>query len=812
MNKYSESEEEFGLLPDQPIDLLGILIKYLSYWKWFSLSLIICIAIAGIYLQFALPNYGIKTSILIKDDVKGGSSVEMNVFKDMSIITQKNNVDNEVELLKNSLILEKVVRELGVYVSYNQINTLWWVQKLGIDELFPEFGKYKSLVLYGDECPILLSLPDNVLDDLKTYHEFKVLVHPNGRCEFYGVYDDKPFRVDALTSDKEVKLPFGTINISKSNFKPTENMLVEVTIENSMSVADNFLKQLKIELASKSSSVVNISLVCSNIAMGKDFLKKFIEVYNREEINDQLAMATKTSKLIEEHLNALSIELSNIESQAESYKQSQGITNLTSQSEMYNSQTADTEQKRVELETQLSIVSNLNKYIQSNDGREELIPSNSGIKSSGLNEMISYYNKLILDKNRLSRIASGSNQAMVDLNNKIESTYNTVKSGLLNEQNNLQIAYRDLSSKYNQTSARIRAVPRQEREYTEIKRQQSVREGLFLFLLQKKEEKYMNMSSVVPSTKLIDNVRYEGPVSPRSKIILLSALLIGLLIPVIGVKARDLLRYQIESKEELKALSIVPILGEIPRTGQMGKVMVQENNTDSFTELVRLLRTNLLFVMDSPEKKVINMLSSVSGEGKTFVTINLAMSLALLEKKVLMIELDIRKPRLAEYIGIVNKEGISLFLSGQISQEKIVIPSGIHPNLSIVTAGIIPPNPNELLTKPALDNLIADFRTQFDYILLDTAPVGVVSDSFLLNRLADVNLYVVRADYTPKKNIEEATILYKMKKLKNMYFILNDVDLTKHTYHYGYGKKYGYGYGYGKNKHTYGYSSDTPKS
>ena len=320
------------------------------------------------------------------------------------------------------------------------------------------------------------------------------------------------------------------------------------------------------------------------------------------------------------------------------------------------------------------------------------------------------------------------------------------------------------------------------------------------------------MSAVAPSTKLIDTVRYAGPVAPRKKIILFSSLLIGLLIPVIGIKIRDLMRYQIENKEELEAFSTVPVLGEIPKTDQTGNVLVKENSTDSFTEMVRLLRANVLFVMDDPDKKVINLLSSVSGEGKTFVTINLAISLALLDKKVLIIELDIRKPKLSEYMGIENKTGITLYLSGQISQSELVKPTGIHPNLSIITAGTIPPNPNELLAKPALDKLIDDLRQNFDYIVIDTAPIGVVSDSFLLNRLTDVTLYVVRAEFTPKKDIEDATILYKKKKLKNMYFVLNDVDLTKHTYRYGYGKKYGYGYGYGKSRHTYGYTSDTEKS
>lgn len=812
MNKYPEKVDDYNPLTEKPVDFIGLLIKYISYWKWFILSLIICITIAAIYLRYTLPKYEVKTSVLFKDDSKGSGSVEMNVFNDMSIITQKNNIDNILELLKNSVIIEKTVTELGLYTSYTSINTIPLIQKTGINRYFPNFGRYREKVLYGDECPVLISLPDSTLKYFTGQVVFEVLMHPYGLYEFSGTYAEKKFNIKASFSDKKVMLPFGVVNIKRGNIKLSKDMLIEVAIHQPSNVANYFLSQMKMVLASKTGSVVDLSFICSNENLGKDFIRKFIEVYNREEMNEKIEMANKTSQLIEEHLNALSSELSSVESQAEKYKQSQGITDLASQSDLFNNQTADVEQKRLEIETQLAIVSDLNNYIQNSANRDQLIPSNSGINSGNLNNLVSDYNRLILERNRLSRIASGSNQAMIDLTNQIETMYNTVQSSMQNERKNLQIARRDLLSKYYQTSARIRAIPRQERQYTEIKRQQGVKEELFLYLLQKKEEKYMNMSSVVPGSKLIDNVHSLGPVSPRKNIILFSSLLIGLLIPVIGIKVRDLLRYQIENKEELEAISIVPVLGEIPKTDQSGKVLVKENNTDIFTEMVRLLRANLLFVMDIPDKKVINMLSSVSGEGKTFVTINLAISLALLEKKVLIIELDVRKPRLAEYIGIENKSGITLFLSGQINQNELIKPTDIHPNLSIITAGTIPPNPNELLAKPALDKLIDDLRDQFDYIVIDTAPIGVVSDSFLLNRLADVTLYVVRAEFTPKKDIEDATLLYKKQKLKNMYFILNDVDLNKHTYRYGYGKKYGYGYGYGKNKHTYGYSSNTEKA
>jgi capsular exopolysaccharide synthesis family protein len=314
------------------------------------------------------------------------------------------------------------------------------------------------------------------------------------------------------------------------------------------------------------------------------------------------------------------------------------------------------------------------------------------------------------------------------------------------------------------------------------------------------------MTTVVPKAKIIDYPSSSGaPVSPKRSMICLVAFILGLCIPVGVIYLCELLRYQVENKEELQKISNVPILGEIPKSEQSGNVVIHEHATDGFTEMFRLLRTNLLFVLNTPDKKVINVVSSIGGEGKTFITINLGIILALLNKKVLMIGLDLRKPKIGNYLNLENKTGMSLYLSGHADRASLIRPSGLHPNLFVITAGPIPPNPNELLAVPALDELIAECKEQFDYIIVDTAPVGTVSDSLLLNRFADVNLYLVRADYTPKKNIYEANAFYHQKMLNNMYFVLNASDMHKssYTYRYGYGKKHGYGYGYG-----YGYGED----
>ena len=808
MKTYHNTEEEY----DQPIDFAGLFFRYITFWKWFIASLIVCLVFGELYLKITTPYYEATTAVLLKDDQKGNGT-EMNAFKELGLLSIKNNVDNELEVLKTSLLVEQAVRELGIYANYTRIGALPVLRNLGINAQYTKMGAFNTKIIYGSECPILVRLPDNVLDTLNYGIKFEVLVHPNGVYEFLGTYQKKDYNVKASISDNQAILPFGKILITRGSFRPAEDMAVEIVMQSPMKIAKGIIQQLKMDLTSKTTSVVNISFVSANVKLGKAFLKRLIEVYNLDDMRDQTSLATSSAKFIDDRLMTLTNELGNVESKVENYKQVQGLTDIQSESNMFIQQTGDFAQKRLDVETQLAIVSDIDNYMNKKENRYQLLPASSGIKSEGLNELIKNYNNLILQRNRLSRIASNSNQAMIDLSNQIESMFNTVLSSVRNEKRNWQIAQQDLSTKNSENAAHIRAIPRQEREYTEIKRQQGVKEGLFLFLLQKKEEKYLNMSGLTPIAKMIDSVNSDGvPVSPKKIIILLLSVIIGLLIPIIGIKIHDLFRYQIEDKDELEKLSIVPVLGEIPKTEVKGKVIIHENSSDSFTELVRLLRTNLLFVLDSPDKKVINVVSSISGEGKTIVTINLAKSLALLDKKVLIIGLDIRKPKLDEYLSLDNKTGISMFLSGHLNQDELIRPSGIHPNLFVITAGPEPPNPNELLAKPLLDKLILDLRKQFDYIVIDTAPMGVVSDSFSLNRLADVNLYVIRAEYTPKKNIHEATKLYINKKLKNMYFVMNGTDLHKSNYHYGNDKKFGYGYRYSnKNEHSYGYVKNDKK-
>ena len=788
MNNYIDSEEESY---EKSIDFVSLFFKYLSYWKWFVASIIVSLIIGILYLKTTTPIYEVKSTVLLKDDKKGGISEMASGLKGsaagsgLGLFNVKNNVDNELEVLKTSNLTEQVVRDLELYVNYTEI------------------GTFRNNILYGENSPIRVWLNQSVLDTLSRGLSFQVTLFPKDGYEFSGTYDDKDFKILVSSRDSLVKLPFGNIYFEKTNFHLKKDMTVKVMIQNPESVTNSYLGALSMEITSKTTSVVNINFKTSNIKRGKDFVNKLIEVYNREDMKDQNLIADNTANFIEDRLLSLTRELNDVESKVENYKQEEGLTDIRSEADLFINQTGDYEKKRLEIETQLAIITDIDDYINKRENSNQLLPASTGIKSSSLSEVINSYNRLLLERKRLSRTASPTNQTMMDLTDQIDAVFSTVQASVRNEKRSLQIAKQDLQKNDRQNAGRIKAIPRQEREYTEIKRQQIIKETLFLFLLQKKEENYLNMSVVVPKGKMIDKARCSGaPVSPQRTLILLIAFLIGFILPILVIYISDLLRYQVQNKEELEAMSEVPVLGEIPRSDQTGNIIIRENSTNRFTEMFRLLRTNLLFVLNNPDKKVINVVSSVGGEGKTFISINLGVSLAMLNKKVLIIGLDVRKPKLAEYLSMDNNSGITLYLLGNSDNKNLIRPSGIHANLSVITAGPVPPNPNELMAVPLLDELIADCREKYDYIILDTAPLGIVSDSFSLNRFADVSLYVVRADYTPKKNIEDATKLFLNKKVKNMYFVLNASDVHKVAFRYGYGQKYGYGYG---NKYGYGY-------
>lgn len=760
---------------EEEINLQEWLLRFVRQWKWFVLSVVLLLAASLIYLRYAPKIYEVNAALLLKDEKKGGGS-ELMALQELNIFEAKSNVDNEIEILKTANLMEKVVREMDIYFEYYMS------------------GRVRTSEVYGKDVPLRFWLPSGQTDSVPAAR-FKVIYGERGALEFKGEYADEDFLVQSSIREKQVDLPFGSLLMEAGASEPGTE--VEVKLRKPLAVARDILSDLEISLSSKTTTVVNLKLRTVHPRKGVEILEHFVEAYNRDNMEDQNLVAQNTALFLDERLDSITIELARVEQQVERYKQSQELTDISSEAQLFLQQSSQNEAKRLELETQLSIVQDLQSYLEQSDNADKLLPA-LGLQSQGLNNLINEYNTLLLQQLRLRTTASEDNKALIDLNRQLSALASNVKASLGREKRNLDILLANVEQQARLYSSKITSIPRQEREFMEIQRQQAVKAELYLFLLQKKEENALSMILVIPKAKVIDRPRStSGPVAPRRNIIFVIALLLGLGLPVMIIVLREYFKFYIENKAELEKLSQVPVLGEIPRSQETGNIVLHQHSTNTLAEMFRLLRSNLLFVLGKDHKKVILISSSVGGEGKTFMSINLGLSLAFLNKKVLIMGLDVRKPKLAEYLGLDTKSGISLYLSGHSDRASLLKPSGVHPLLDVVAAGPIPPNPNELLASKELDELIEQYRQDYDYIILDSAPVGAVSDAYQLNRFADACLYVVRAEYTPKQSISEAEDIYKQKKLNNMYFLLNGSDIKKAGYRYGYGKKYGYGYGYG---------------
>ena len=771
-----------GSVKDGRKGLSDVIFKYFHYWKWFVISIVICLAIAVFYLKISSPVYEVKAKILLENTVDNN----VNSLQDLGLFNMKNNAENELEVLKTAYLMEKVVRKLGLYVQYFEI------------------GNFSNTELYGVSCPISIRLPETTLDTLRGRIEFEVEVQSDSTYLFIGNYKDHDYRIRAMASDSLVVLPFGPIYFNHGISNSNQVMRVGVKLNNPPRMADVYSGNMDVSLTSKTTTAVTLKFRTTHLKKGIDLVNTYLETYKEEDIKDRYMMATNTSAYLDNLLSSLGDELVDVEKQVESFKQREGITNISSEAQLFIQRIGQYDQKQLEVGTQLGIIKDLESYINKNENRFQLLPSGIGIENASLNGLISEYNNLLLERKRLSRTATENNQIMIDLTDRIDALFRTVQSSVSNEKRNLMISQQDLALKDHENATRIRAIPRQEREISNLLRQQNIKSQLYLFLLQKRDENYLSKASVAPKFKIISNPRSNGiPVAPKKEVIYVMAFVFGLFLPVFGISIRDLFHNTVENRDELKQISSIPILGEIPKSVLTNNLFIRENSDDGFTEMYRLLRTNLMFVLDDPWKKVINIVSSIKGEGKTSIAINLALSLAFLDKKVLILCLDVRRPMIDKILGIDNKIGITQYLSGQIDQTKLIRPSGIHPNLWVITSGPIPPNPNELLAKSALDDLIKQSREKFDYIVIDTPPLGAVSDGLILNRFADVNLYVVRAEYTRRNDILDANEIFNDQKLNNVYVVLNATNMQKYyAYRYGHCRKQGYGY----------YSSDNRKT
>ena len=804
-NEAQESKEE-------NIDVKELLFKYLIHWPWSVGAVIACLIAAWVYLYMSTPVYNISATVLIKDDKKGGSAGMLSGLESLGLdgmISSSQNIDNEIEVLHSKTIAKEVVENLGLYISYMD------------EDEFPSRNMNKT-------SPVQVSLTPQEADLLEKPMIVEMALQPQGSMdvnvkigddEYQKHFEKLPavFPTDRgtlaffLTSDS-ISSSKRTLEETTGSEKITRN--ITATINNPLAVAKAYCKNMTIEPTSKTTSVAVISLKNSNVQRGKDFINKLLEMYNINTNNDKNEVAQKTAEFINERIGIISKELGSTEKDLESFKRGAGITDLTSDAQIALTGSAEYEKKRVENQTQINLLQDLQKYMQ-NEGYE-VLPSNIGLQDLNLAAAINRYNEVLVERKRLLRTSTENNPTIINLDTSIGAMKENVLVSLDRVLRGLFITKADLDREASRYSRRISEAPGQEREFVSIARQQEIKAGLYLMLLQKREENAITLAATANNAKIIDDaIADDAPVSPKGKMIYLIALVLGVGIPVGVIYLLELTKFMIEGRSDVEKLTCVPIVGDIPLTDEkQGAIAVFENQNNLMSETFRNIRTNLQFMLEN-DKKVILVTSTVSGEGKSFISANLAISLSLLGKKVVIVGLDIRKPGLNKVFNIPRKEvGITQYLANpEKNLMDLVQLSDVSKNLYILPGGTVPPNPTELLARDGLDKAIETLKKNFDYVILDTAPVGMVTDTLLIGRVADLSVYVCRADYTHKNEYTLINELAEKDKLPSLCTVINGLDLKKRKYgyyygygkygkYYGYGKRYGYGYGYGEQSHA----------
>ena len=809
--KEELTNEKLREADDKEIDIRELLFKYLIHWPWFVGTVIVCLIAAYVYLYIATPVYNISATVLIKDDKKGGSSNNVAGLDELGLsglITSSQSIDNEIEVLRSKTLVKEVVNYLNLYVTYQD------------DDQIPSKELYKT-------SPVQVSMIPQEAEKLKENIIIEMVVQPQGSLDVNVKMEDKEIqkhfeKLPAILPTDQGTLSFfqATDSISSKKNEEVSSPVQDVrhitaTISQPMNVARGYCENLSIEPTSKTTSVVTISLKNSSLQRGQDFINQLLEMYNRNTNNDKNEIAQKTAEFIDERISIISKELGSTEADLETFKRDAGITDLSSDAQIALSGNAEYEKKQVENRTQISLVEDLKKYLGHNE--YEVLPSNVGLKDMALATQIDRYNEMLIERKRLLRTSTENNPAIINLDTSIRATKANVQATLEGTLQGLFITKADLDREAKRYMRRISDAPGQERQYVSIARQQEIKAGLYLMLLQKREENAIMLAATANNAKIIDDAIADViPVSPKRSIIYLAALCLGIAIPVVVIFLIDLTKFKIEGRADVEKLTSVPVVGDIPLTDEKnskdGSIAVFENQNNLMSETFRNIRTNIQFMLQN-DKKVILVTSTVSGEGKSFTSANLAISFSLLGKKVVIVGLDIRKPGLNKVFNLSSKEkGITQYLANpEMDLMSLVQPSDINKNLSILLGGTVPPNPTELLARDGLDKAIEILKRNFDYVILDTAPIGMVTDTLLIGRVADLSAYVCRADYTHKAEYTLINELFHEQKLPNLCTIINGVDLKKRKYgyyygygkygkHYGYGKRYGYGYGYGQEK------------
>lgn len=764
-----QNEANFKDSYESQINIKELVLKYLSKWYWFVLSVIILLFLGHLYLRYAVPQYSASATILVKDDKKGGMVSELAGLSEVDMLGKvKSSVDNEMEIIKSRTLVLTAVRDLNLNVRYYSQ------------------GRVKAIELYNSS-PVRIVFDNSEITGMS----IRVEILKDGT---YMLFDSNDNQIGKYKFGQLVKYKDNSFTIINAETTSADSS-ISITVSPYLQAAQSYKNRLSVKVVSDKTSVVELSIVDPIRQRSEDFLNAMIDNYNLDAIKDKSAISRNTSAFIDERLSLIANELGDVERSGESYKKENQVTDIVSEAANFLENATDIQRSLLETETQLRVVESLRDFVRKS-GDNQLIPDNilttMTADANASPSLIAEYNSLLLQRERLAPSAGPENREMKILNSQIQSLKQNVIANLDRLKNTLEIKKGDLSVQRSRVSGKISEVPTQEREYKGILRQQNIKESLYLYLLQKREETAIALAATAPNAKIIDSaLTLNTPVSPRSNIVYLGALLLGLFIPFGIIYLADLLDTKIHTPSDLAGLS-VPYLGDLPRSDESNKIITMFSRT-STAEALRILRTNLEFLLNKvPEgiAKTIFITSTIPREGKTFVSVNLGATIALSGKRVLLLAMDIRSPKFDQYMDIPQK-GFTNFLSTPNADiHNFIVQHDTLKDLYILPAGVVPPNPAELLMDNRVETMIKQLQTEFDYIIVDTAPVSLVTDTQVIAKFAHCFVYVARANHLDKQLLTIPERLYRENKLPNMAMLLNDTDHKK-GYGYGYGEVYG---------------------
>lgn len=797
---------------DSMFDFSTIVSVFMQNIKWFVLSVVVCLGLAAVKLYYSPKVYLATTKVLVKEEEsntrRSAKSALMNI-ENIGMLSNSTGIDNEVEIIGSPTTVEDVVRKMNLNVDY-------YLK-----------GRLKSNVMYKNQ-PVNAAITMSVNDE--DFYPIKIKLQKNG-SNYRADVEYKFLKVNTQTLEiidttfVFKKLPFH-FNTKQGEVMLTENTLPHVKLDNKTltitissyaSTAVAYAKAITVEPSSKKTTIADISFTDEHPRRIVDFLTQLVQSYNSLANEDKNEIAIRTEEFINSRLEKIDSELGDTESRLESYKRNNNVFELRQKTQAALTQQSQYEIKLNEAATQVEILRGLREYIDNPANKYEAMPFNIGVQDQATTTLIARYNEAVLARKRLLVTSSNANPSVIALTQEIDGLAASLRQAIFHAQNNAETVYRNERTNFSKYASQLSLTPSQERVLTQIGRQQEVRAELYLLLLQKREENSISLAATADKGKMIYKPQISGTVSPRKGIILAIALFLSLVIPFGIFFIMMLLRNKIEELEDVKKLSSLPVVASLAVVNDTaktkGEIVVHENSNNYTEEMFRQLRTNLMFTMKENDK-VILFTSSIPGEGKTFVASNLAVSFALYGKRVLLVGLDIRKPRLSTLFELNDEvHGISTLLTKENPTiddiRKQIVPSGVHDSLDLLMAGPIPPNPAELLGRKSLDKIIETVKEEYDYIILDTAPVTLVTDTMLIGRVADASIYVCRLNHTPKYCFQELNEIARDEKLPNVSLAINGLEVTKKRY----GKYGSYGrYGHYGNYMQYGYGNEHDKS